>query len=63
MSRSKWFFFIATITITGFFVVIVVSEILLRYKKYNIESSDHIDDGVIAYDKHPSWKLTPNWKG
>ncbi len=63
MSRSKWFFFVATITLAGIFVVLVVSEILLRYKKHGIESSDHIDVGMIAYDKYLGWKLTPNWDG
>jgi hypothetical protein len=63
LSRSKWFFFVATITLSCILVVIVVSEMLLRYKKHDIESSDHIDGGVIVYDKHLGWKLSPNWNG
>ncbi len=63
MPRGKWFFFVTTISLAGIFVVLVVSEILLRYKKHNIESSDHLDYGMIAYDKYLGWKLTPNWDG
>ncbi len=63
MSRSKFLFFVMIITMAGIFVVLVVSEILLRYKKYSIESSDHLDSGMITYDKYLGWKLTPNWYG
>ncbi len=56
-------FFVTIITLAGIILVLVVSEILLRYKKYSIESSDHLDYGMIAYDKHLGWKLTPNWDG
>ncbi|MCP4254935.1 MAG: hypothetical protein GY775_16325 [Candidatus Scalindua sp.] len=63
MSRSKLFLFVTTITLAGIFVVLVVSEILLRYKSHGIRGSDHIDYGMIAYDKYLGWKLTPNWDG
>ncbi len=63
MSRSKLIFFVTIITLAGIILVLVVSEILLRYKKHDIESSDHIDYGMTVYDEYLGWRLTPDWRG
>ena len=63
MSKRKWILFVAIITLAGIIVVFVVSEIFLRFKKQHIESGDHLDYGMMVYDKYLGWKLTPNWDG
>lgn len=63
MTKRKWILFVTTITLAGIFLVLVVSEILLRFKKHHIEGSDHLDYGMIVYDKYLGWKLTPDWDG
>ena len=63
MSKGKWILFVTIITLSGIFVVLVASEILLRFKKYHIERSDHLDYGLINYDNQLGWKLAPNWSG
>ena len=63
MSKRKWILFVTIITLAGIIVVLVVSEIFLKIKKQHIESSDHLDYGMMVYDKYLGWKLTPNWEG
>ena len=41
----------------------VVSEMVLRFKQYNIQNSDHLDYGMMVYDKDMGWKLDPYWHG
>ena len=52
MSKKKWILFVTIITLASLFVVLVVSEILLRFKKQHVKSSDHLDYGMIDYDKY-----------
>lgn len=63
MTKRKWVLFVTIITLSGIFVVLVVSEMLLRFKKNHIESSDHLDYGMTVYDNYLGWKLAPNWSG
>ncbi|MEK6765731.1 MAG: SGNH/GDSL hydrolase family protein [Planctomycetota bacterium] len=63
MSKRKWILFMTIITLASFLVVLVVSEMLLRFKRHHIEGSDHLDYGMIVYDNHLGWKLAPNWNG
>ncbi len=63
MTKKKWVLFVAIITLFSILVVLVVSEILLRFKKTHIESSDHLDYGMTVYDNYLGWKLAPNWNG
>ncbi|GAX60660.1 hypothetical protein SCALIN_C13_0175 [Candidatus Scalindua japonica] len=36
---------------------------ILRFKRHHIENSDHLDYGMMVYDKDLGWKLDPNWNG
>lgn len=63
MSKRKWILFVTIIALASLFIVLVVSEMLLRLKRYHIESSDHPGYGMIVYDKYLGWKLSPNWNG
>ena len=63
MSKRKWILFVTIITLASIIVIFVVSEILLRFKKNHIESSDHLDYGMSVYDSQLGWKLAPNWNG
>jgi lysophospholipase L1-like esterase len=63
MSKRKWILFVTIITLVSLFVVLAVSEILIRFKKQHVKSSDHLDYGMMVYDKFLGWKLAPNWDG
>ncbi len=63
MSKRKLILFVTIIILVSLFVVLVVSEILLRFKKHHIENSDHLGYGMIVYDKYLGWKLAPDWNG
>jgi lysophospholipase L1-like esterase len=42
---------------------LIVAEWVLSYQKRMIISSDHMDPGMIQYDKQLGWKLKPHWSG
>ena len=63
MSKRKLILFVTIITLVSLFIVLGVGEILLRFKRHHIERSDHLDYGMIVYDKYLGWKLAPNWNG
>ncbi len=63
MSTRKWFLFVTIMTMGSLFIVLVVSETLIRFKRHHVEGSDRLDYGMIVYDKYLGWKLSPNWNG
>ena len=63
MAKRKWILFVTIITLASLLVVLVAGEMLLRFKRRHIGSSDHLDYGMIVYDNHLGWKLAPNWNG
>jgi hypothetical protein len=63
LSKRKWILFVTIITLASLLLVLVVSEMLLRFKQRHIGSSDHLDYGMIVYDNHLGWKLAFNWNG
>jgi hypothetical protein len=63
LSKRKLIFFVTIITLFSFSVVLVVSEMLLRFKQHQIENSDQLDSGMMVYDKDMGWELAKNWNG
>ena len=39
------------------------AELLLSYQRRQIERSDHMSKGMVAFDAELGWRLTPRWLG
>lgn len=63
MSRKKRALFAAIIILFSLSATLAASELILRYRRHHIETSDHLDHGLTLYDRQLGWRLAPNWKG
>ena len=63
ISKRKRALFASIIILVSLSVALVVGELMLRIRVGHIKKSDHLDQGLIKYDSHLGWRLTPNWTG
>ncbi len=63
LSKNKTILIVTIITLSSICFVLVVSEVFLRLKRSHIENSDHLDYGMLVYDKGLGWALEPDWSG
>jgi len=47
----------------GLLFSLTVAEAILRYQRQLIAHSDHIEAGMVRYDRQLGWRLTPGWQG
>ena len=52
-----------TISLGSILIILSACELILRIKLHYISSSEHLDDGLVLYERLLGWKLAPNWHG
>jgi len=63
ISKQRRALFASIIILVSLAVALVGGELMLRIRVGYIKKSDHLDQGLIKYDSHLGWRLTPNWTG
>lgn len=63
LSRKRRILFILAAIFFSLIIAIIACEVALQQWRRYIQNSDHMDPGMIHYDKHLGWRLSANWKG
>jgi hypothetical protein len=63
LSKRKRVLYATIVILMSLSLALVATELILRFLQRRIQSSEHLDPGLMLYDKRLGWKLTPNWKG
>lgn len=63
LSRSKRTVFASILVLSSLALTLAAGELILRYCKQPVQKWDALDPGLMVYDRHLGWKLTPRWHG
>ena len=63
LSRRRGRVFVVVALVLGLVVGVAAVEISLGYLRSRIQTSDHMDPGMIRYEPTLGWRLAPGWTG